>query len=128
MKRVEFFKYILIACVGGVLDLGLFYILYTFTDIHVQLVNLISTFVGVTTNFLINYYFNFKASSKFFKRYISFLSAGIIGFVIVSLLVFLSHQTLGWNAILVKIFATMFATLVQYVINRYISFRRYRAI
>lgn len=127
MKRVEFFKYCLIACGGGLLDLGLFYVLYTLTDIHVQLVNMMSTYVGVTTNFLVNYYFNFKASSKFFKRYMSFLSAGIIGFLIVSLLVFIFHQHLGWNAILVKVLATMFATVVQYVINRYISFRRYRA-
>ena len=127
MKKVEFLKYILISCVGGLLDLGLFYALVTLTDIHVQIINLISTYVGVSTNFILNYYFNFKAASKFFKRYLAFLSVGIVGLAIVSLLVFIFHQTLGWNPVLVKILATMFATVVQYLFNRYISFRRYIA-
>lgn len=126
MKRVEFFKYILISCVGGLLDLSLFYTLVTVSDLHVQIINLISTFLGVTTNFVLNYYFNFKATSKFLRRYLAFLSAGIVGLLIVSLLVFIFHQILGFNAVLVKILATMFATMIQYLFNRYVSFRRYR--
>lgn len=126
-KLKEFFKYILIAAVGGALDLLLFILLHTYTDIHIQLVNLISMFTGVTTNFILNYHFNFKADSKFFRRYLSFLTVGAIGFLIVALLVLIFVQHLGWNAIIVKIGATMLATVIQYFLNRYISFRRYRA-
>ena len=126
-KLKEFTKYIMIAAVGGVLDLLLFIVLHTYTDIHIQIVNLISMFTGVTTNFILNYHFNFKAHSKFFKRYFSFLTFGAVGFSIVSILVFIFVQSLGWNAIFVKIGATMFATVIQYFLNRYISFSRYRA-
>ena len=126
-KLKEFFKYILIAAVGGALDLLLFILLHTYTDIHIQLVNLISMFTGITTNFILNYHFNFKANSKFFKRYFSFLTIGAVGFSIVSIFVFIFVQNLEWNAIFVKIGATMFATVIQYFLNRYISFRRYRA-
>ncbi|MGO1923461.1 MAG: GtrA family protein [Jeotgalicoccus sp.] len=125
-KLKEFLKYCMIAAVGGVLDLLLFIMLYTYTDINIQLVNLISMFTGVTTNFILNYHFNFKAESKFFKRYFSFLTIGAAGFLIVALLVLIFAQIMGWNAILVKIGATMFATVIQYFLNRYISFRRYR--
>ncbi len=125
-KFKEFIKYCMIATVGGVLDLLLFIMLYTYTDINIQLVNLISMFTGVTTNFILNYHFNFKAESKFFKRYFSFLTIGAAGFLIVALLVLIFAQIMGWNAILVKIGATMFATVIQYFLNRYISFRRYR--
>ena len=125
-KLKEFTKYCMIACVGGILDLALFIVLHTYTDIHIQVVNLISMFTGVTTNFILNYHYNFKAHSKFFKRYFSFLTIGTIGFIIVALLVLVFVQTMGWNAIIVKIGATMFATVIQYLLNRYISFRRYR--
>ena len=125
-KFKEFTKYCMIAAVGGVLDLLLFIMLYTYTDINIQLVNLISMFTGVTTNFILNYHFNFKAGSKFFKRYFSFLTIGGAGSLIVALLVLIFVQIIGWNAILVKIGATMFATVIQYFLNRYISFRRYR--
>lgn len=125
-KLREFTKYCMIACVGGILDLGLFICLHTYTDIHIQIVNLISMFTGVTVNFLLNYHYNFKAHSKFFKRYFSFLSIGTVGFLIVALLVFIFAQSMGLNAILVKLGATMFATIIQYFLNRYISFRRYR--
>ena len=118
-KLKEFTKYIMIAAVGGILDLLLFIVLHTYTDIHIQIVNLISMFTGITTNFILNYHFNFKADSKFFKRYFSFLTIGAVGFIFV--------QNLEWNAIFVKIGATMFATVIQYFLNRYISFRRYRA-
>ncbi|MBB6423577.1 MULTISPECIES: GtrA family protein [Jeotgalicoccus] len=126
-KLKEFTKYIMIAAVGGILDLLLFIVLHTYTDIHIQIVNLISMFTGITTNFILNYHFNFKADSKFFKRYFSFLTIGAVGFSIVSIFVFIFVQNLEWNAIFVKIGATMFATVIQYFLNRYISFRRYRA-
>lgn len=126
-KLKEFTKYITIAGVGGVLDLLLFILLYSYTDIHIQIVNLISMFTGVTTNFILNYHFNFKADSKFLKRYLSFLTVGAVGFSIVALLVFIFVQFLGWNAAAVKIAATVFATVIQYFLNRFISFRRYRA-
>lgn len=125
-KLKEFIKYCMIAAVGGVLDLLLFIMLHTYTGIHIQFVNLISMFTGVTTNFILNYHFNFKAHSKFFRRYFSFLTVGTAGFLVVSIAVFIFVQHLGWNAVIVKISATMFATVIQYLLNRYISFRKYR--
>lgn len=128
-KLKEFLKYIMIAAVGGILDLLLFIILlHTYTDIHIQLVNLMSMFVGVTTNFILNYHFNFKAESKFFRRYLSFLTVGAVGFSIVALFVFIFVQLIGWNAVIVKISATLFATVIQYFLNRYISFKKYRVL
>lgn len=126
-KFKEFIKYCMIAAVGGILDLLLFIMLHTYTGIHIQIVNLVSMFTGVTTNFILNYHFNFKAHSKFFRRYFSFLTIGTAGFLVVSIAVFIFVQQLGWNAIIVKISATMFATVIQYLLNRYVSFRMYRA-
>lgn len=127
-KVKEFIKYCTIAVVGGILDLLLFVVLITYTDINIQIVNLISMFTGVTTNFVLNYHFNFKAHSKFFKRYLSFLTVGFVGFCIVALFVLIFAQIMGWNPIIVKVAATMFATIIQYFLNRYISFRRYRTV
>lgn len=126
-KFKEFIKYCMIAAVGGIIDLLLFIMLHTYTGIHIQIVNLVSMLTGVTTNFILNYHFNFKAHSKFFRRYFSFLTIGTAGFLVVSIAVFIFVQQLGWNAIIVKISATMFATVIQYLLNRYISFRMYRA-
>lgn len=126
-KFKEFIKYCMIAAIGGIIDLLLFIMLHTYTGIHIQIVNLVSMFTGVTTNFILNYHFNFKAHSKFFRRYFSFLTIGTAGFLVVSIAVFIFVQQLGWNAIIVKISATMFATVIQYLLNRYISFRMYRA-
>ena len=113
-KLKEFFKYILIAAAGSAIDLLLFILLHTYTDIHIQLVNLISMFTGVTTNFILNYHFNFKADSKFFRRYLSFLTVGAVGFSIIALLVLIFVQLIGWNAVVVKFSATMFATVIQF--------------
>ena len=126
-KFKEFIKYCMIAAVGGIIDLLLFIMLHTYTGIHIQIVNLVSMFTGVTTNFILNYHFNFKAHSKFFRRYFSFLTIGTAGFLVVSIAVFIFVQQLGWNAIIIKISATMFAIVIQYLLNRYVSFRMYRA-
>src|SRR5699024_370102 len=126
-KFKEFIKYCMIAAVGGILDLLLFIMLHTYTGIHIQIVILVSMFTGVTTNFILNYHFNFKAHSKFFRRYFSFLTIATAGFLVVSIAVVTSVQQLGWSAIIVKISATMFATVIQYLLNRSISFRMYRA-
>ena len=58
-KFKEFIKYCMIAAVGGIIDLLLFIMLHTYTGIHIQIVNLVSMFTGVTTNFILNYHFEF---------------------------------------------------------------------
>ncbi|WP_135306641.1 GtrA family protein [Lactobacillus crispatus] len=116
---VQLVKYVLIGVLGLVVDFGIYTILTHF-KMNVEIANIISSTCGIINNFLWNSYTNFKVHDRMILRFISYFIVGQI--TTVSLFIFVTK--LGYPHLIVKIVATFVATLIQFVINKVVTFRK----
>lgn len=135
MKRIEMFfhsesfiqliKYILIGILGLVVDFGI-YIILTHFAVNVEIANIISSTCGIINNFFWNSYTNFKVHDRMLLRYISYFLVGQITTVFTTVSLFIFVTKLGLPHFLVKVVATFVAVLIQFVINKLVTFRKSR--
>lgn len=120
---VQLVKYILIGVLGLVVDFGIYTILTHF-KMNVEIANIISSTCGIINNFLWNSYTNFKVHDRMILRFISYFIVGQITTVFTTVSLFIFVTKLGYPHLIVKIVATFVATLIQFVINKVVTFRK----
>lgn len=120
---VQLVKYVLIGVLGLVVDFGIYTILTHF-KMNVEIANIISSTCGIINNFLWNSYTNFKVHDRMILRFISYFIVGQITMVFTTVSLFIFVTKLGYPHLIVKIVATFVATLIQFVINKVVTFRK----
>lgn len=120
---VQLVKYVLIGVLGLVVDFGIYTILTHF-KMNVEIANIISSTCGIINNFLWNSYTNFKVHDRMILRFISYFIVGQITTVFTTVSLFIFVTKLGYPHLTVKIVATFVATLIQFVINKVVTFRK----
>lgn len=120
---VQLVKYVLIGVLGLVVDFGIYTILTHF-KMNVEIANIISSTCGIINNFLWNSYTNFKVHDRMILRFISYFIVGQITTVFTTISLFIFVTKLGYPHLIVKIVATFVATLIQFVINKVVTFRK----
>lgn len=120
---VQLVKYVLIGVLGLVVDFGIYTILTHF-KMNVEIANIISSTCGIINNFLWNSYTNFKVHDRMILRFISYFIVGHITTVFTTVSLFIFVTKLGYPHLIVKIVATFVATLIQFVINKVVTFRK----
>ena len=120
---VQLVKYVLIGALGLVVDFGIYTILTHF-KMNVEIANIISSACGIINNFLWNSYTNFKVHDRMILRFISYFIVGQITTVFTTVSLFIFVTKLGYPHLIVKIVATFVATLIQFVINKVVTFRK----
>ena len=124
-KNIDFIKYCLIGCSGAFLDFIIFVFLIKFIGInHYLMGNCISVTVGITNNFFLNAYLNFKTTDKIFLRFISFYFVGIIGLIISLGILYLMVDIYKYNAVFSKIVTIFVITVIQFLLNKFITFKK----
>lgn len=116
-------KYVLIGILGLVVDFGTYWIL-TDININVEIANMISSTCGIINNFFWNSYTNFKVHNRMFLRFISYFLVGQITTVFTTISLFIFATKLGFSHLIVKVIATIVATLLQFVLNKFVTFRK----
>ena len=116
-------KYVLIGILGLVVDFGTYWIL-TDININVEIANMISSTCGIINNFFCNSYTNFKVHNRMFLRFISYFLVGQITTVFTTISLFIFATKLGFSHLIVKVIATIVATLIQFVLNKFVTFRK----
>ncbi len=116
-------KYVLIGILGLVVDFGTYWIL-TDININVEIANMISSTCGIINNFFWNSYTNFKVHNRMFLRFISYFLVGQITTVFTTISLFIFATKLGFSHLIVKFIATIVATLIQFVLNKFVTFRK----
>ncbi|WP_288557132.1 GtrA family protein [uncultured Lactobacillus sp.] len=116
-------KYVLIGILGLVVDFGTYWIL-TDININVEFANMISSTCGIINNFFWNSYTNFKVHNRMFLRFISYFLVGQITTVFTTISLFIFATKLGFSHLIVKVIATIVATLIQFVLNKFVTFRK----
>lgn len=116
-------KYVLIGILGLVVDFGTYWIL-TDININVEIANMISSTCGIINNFFWNSYTNFKVHNRMFLRFISYFLVGQITTVFTTISLFIFATKLGFSHLIVKVIAMIVATLIQFVLNKFVTFRK----
>ncbi len=120
---IQLVKYVLIGVLGIVVDFGIYTIL-THLKMNVEIANIISSTCGIINNFLWNSYTNFKVHDRMILRFISYFIVGQITTVFTTVSLFIFVTKLGYPHLIVKAIATFVATLIQFVINKVVTFRK----
>lgn len=120
---IQLIKYVLIGVLGLVVDFGIYTILTHF-KMNVEIANIISSTCGIINNFLWNSYTNFKVHDRMILRFISYFIVGQITTVFTTVSLFIFVTKLGYPHLMVKVIATFVATLIQFVINKVVTFRK----
>lgn len=118
------FFYCLIGCSGASLDFIFFYLLTKEAGLYYQYANCISVSVGIVNNFIWNSRFNFKLTSCWWLRLISFYGIGLIGLGLSALLLHVLINLLNYNEYFAKFLVIGIVTAIQFSLNKYITFRR----
>ena len=122
-KYLKFIKYCLIGISGATLDFLLYTFLVKYFTMHYLIANAISVTVGITNNFFLNAFFNFKITDRLFVRFLSFYSVGILGLVISEVLLFVFIENIGLNSIISKLVTIFIITLIQFFLNKTFTFK-----
>lgn len=120
---IQLIKYVLIGVVGLVVDLGT-YLILTYFNLNVEIANIISSTCGIVNNFFWNSYTNFKVRDRMLLRFISYFLVGQITTVFTTVSLFIFATKLGFPHLIVKVVATFVATLIQFVINKAVTFSK----
>ena len=85
--------------------------------------NIISIHVGIFMSFFLNRSFNFKVKDKTPQRFLSFYTVGLTGLGISELMLYLMVTIGGMNELLCKLVSIVVVALIQFLLNKYITFR-----
>ena len=121
-----FIRYCLIGVSGASLDFIVFTLLIKNSVIFYQYANILSVTIGITNNFFLNVFFNFKKYDKLLFRFACFYSVGILGLGLSACLLFLFIDKLNYNVYISKFFTIFFVTVFQYTLNKLVSFKTYK--
>ena len=119
----EGFLYGIIGLTTSTIDSLTFFGLRTI-GINLFLANFIGINVGITLSFLLNTFLNFKQTDHLIKKAVSFFSVGYIGLCISMLIMWLFVEQLKWNEIWVKIASIIIVAIIQFILNKLITYRK----
>ena len=125
----KFRNLILYGIIGGfcaALDFGL-YTLLCYADIMPYLLaNIISVHCGIFCSFFLNRSFNFKVKNRPRRRFASFYSIGLIGLAISEGMLYVMVTFMNLDAVICKLVTVVVVALIQFLLNKYITFRTYK--
>ena len=108
----QLFLYGIIGAFSSGIDAILFHFLVYRVNVYSIVANIFSVLVGILISFFLNLNFNFKVKDRVFVRFLSFFT------VIIAL-----GEKLYWNIFITKIGSIFIVAMVQFILNKLISFR-----
>ena len=117
---------IMYGIIGGfcaTLDFGVYSALCYWSFMPYLWANIVSIHIGIFTSFILNRSFNFKVKDKVTTRFLAFYTVGLFGLGISELILYLMVAKAGWNEIVCKLFSIVVVALIQFVLNKYITFK-----
>ena len=114
---IQIFKFIIVGGIATLIDWIIYFILYRFIHIEPIIANIFSFSISVVYNYIASckYVFNVKKDKDRKKLFVIFIIFSLIGLGINELLIYLLHNKLLWNAMLVKIIATVIVMVFNFI-------------
>ncbi len=119
----QFVLYAIFGAISSALDFTVFTLLNHFTSLEKLWANAIGVVCGMVCSFFLNYFINFRSGNRFFLRFLSFLIVGSIGLGFSELIMHLGANTLQFNPYLTKFLSIILVALLQFGLNKVITFK-----
>jgi putative flippase GtrA len=120
----QFFLYCLIGASGATLDFLVYSAIVKWGGGHYQIANAIGYASGTALSFILNSRFNFKTSDWMLLRLACFFGVATLGWSASASLLQITVGSFGWNKYLAKLMTIFVTVLLQYNLNRLLSFRK----
>ena len=129
MKKIpfpqkQFLLYCVIGASGATLDFGVYSLLVKARLLDYQTANAVGYSSGTLLSFILNARFNFRVTDKIPLRFISFFSIAFLGWLVSAGLLLLLIGRFGFDKYLSKFATLIVVVLLQYNLNRLLSFRK----
>jgi putative flippase GtrA len=118
--------YCLIGSAGATLDFLTYSAFVKWGGVHPQVANAAGYALGTTLSFTLNALFNFKTCDWLPLRLLSFFGVAFLGWAASAGVLYVTIDVMGWNKYAAKLATMVVAVLLQYNLNRLISFRTSR--
>ena len=120
----HFFLYGFIGISAVCVDYLMFLFFFNTLKISAVISTVLSVSVATLYSFLVNAHFNFRVKDRIFLRMISFVIVSAIGMSLSVVIIFLLHDILYWNGNIAKAVSLPPIVMMQYFLNRHISFKK----
>ena len=124
LQRRQFVLYCFIGASGVTLDFLTFSALLKIAGPHYRVANAIGYTCGTMLSFVLNARYNFKTRDWLTWRFASFCVVGFLGWAASDRTLYLLVGWANWNKYLAKLLTIAVVVLLQYNLNRLISFRK----
>jgi putative flippase GtrA len=118
--------YCFIGSTGATLDFLIYSALVKWGGVHPQVANAVGYASGTSLSFVLNALFNFKTLDWLPLRLLCFFGVAFLGWAASAGVLYVTIEGMGWNKYLAKLATMVVAVLLQYNLNRLISFRTSR--
>ena len=115
--------YGVIGCCSSALDFLLYSFFVQLLSWHYIVSNCISVLAGITTSFVLNRAYNFKVKDKTKRRFAIFLCVGLCGMILSNAILYYCIDMMLMNKIVSKILSIVLVVFIQFLFNKYVTFK-----
>lgn len=124
LQKKQFLLYCVIGASGVTLDFGIYSLLVKTRLLDYQAANAVGYSSGTLLSFILNARFNFRVTDKIPLRLTSFFSIAFLGWLVSAGLLHLLIGRFNFDKYLSKFATLIVVVLLQYNLNRLLSFRK----
>jgi len=124
LQKKQFLLYCVIGLSGTMLDFGVYSLLIKSKLLDYQAANAVSYASGTLLSFILNARFNFCVNDKIGHRLACFFGVAFLGWTASALLLHVLVGVWGFNKYISKLVTLTVVVILQYNLNRRISFRK----
>ena len=117
--------YCLIGLSGVLLDLIVYFLLIGLSIANYQVANAIGYLSGTLLSFVLNSRYNFRVRDRMIARLLLFCAVAMSGFIASAFAIHILVEVMGINRYLSKVATLVAVVMIQYNLNRRLSFRQY---
>lgn len=118
-------NFLLYGVIGGgavLVDLALYWLLQSMFGVPPIAANAISTGTALIYSFLVNSFVNFKVWNRILLRFLSFSLVSTCGFLVSTAMLLVFTESMGFDALLIKVLSLPVVLVVQFLLNSRITF------
>ena len=124
LQKKQFLLYCVIGFSGVGLDFGIYSLLLKTHTLDYQAANAVGYASGTLLSFILNAKFNFRVTDKIALRLASFFGVAFLGWLASAMLLLLLIGHYHFDKYLSKFTTLVVVVLLQYNLNRLLSFRK----
>ena len=124
LQKKQFLLHCVIGASGVTLDFGIYSLLVKTRLLDYQAANAVGYSSGTLLSFILNARFNFRVTDKIHLRLTSFFSIAFLGWLVSAGLLHLLIGRFNFDKYLSKFATLIVVVLLQYNLNRLLSFRK----